>query len=567
LPTTKPTNERFDSRIEDIVNVQKALTEIDISQCMNIGFNVEKAGAPMLCVDGKAYVDAEDSHTIIFGSTGSKKTRVMIMPTVRMLALANETMIIVDPKAELYDRTAADLQDRGYEIYAINFRDPSYGNAWNPLYIPYMFYRSGARDRAYEFVNDIVTNIVKDSISTKEPFWDLSAADLLFGFILILFDRCANNKPKDFYRNSANPSDELFSDEDVNISEVIKLRNRLFKDNYLENSSYWRGEKEKASLISASMMGTMTAPSEKTQSSILCTFDQKMRIFLLQDNLTQMLSTNDISFDSFGESGKKQVVYIIMPDEKTTYHKLISLFIKQSYEYFIYKAQMLSTRSHSTRINYLLDEFASLPAINDFPAMIAAARSRNIRFNIVIQSQSQLKKKYEEDAETIKANCNNWIFLTSRELTLLNELDELCGRLNESNRVFSKSRMQHFEKARNHSEALLLCGRLYPFLTRLDDINIYDGYDDAHSSRNLPMQFRETKVEQTYIDDLFEEDRVEESLDAEPSKKDENDVHPYDVQKELERKFDELFGAFEDEQEEKKEEKTDKTPAKKQRKK
>jgi len=183
LPTAKPANERFDSRVEDIVNVQNALTEIDISHCMDVSLNLEKTGAPMLCVDGKAYVDAEDSHTIIFGSTGSKKTRVMIMPTVRLLALANESMIVVDPKAELYDRTAADLQDRGYEIYAINFRDPSYGNSWNPLHIPYVFYQSGAKDRAYEFVNDIVINIMKDSISTKDPFWDYTAADLLFGLI------------------------------------------------------------------------------------------------------------------------------------------------------------------------------------------------------------------------------------------------------------------------------------------------------------------------------------------------------------------------------------------------
>lgn len=137
-----------------------------------------------------------------------------------------------------------------------------------------------------------------------------------------------------------------------------------------------------------------------------------------------------------------------MPDEKTTYHKLVSLFIKQSYEYLIYQAQQLEKKSFSTRINYLLDEFASLPAINDFPAMISAARSRNIRFNIVIQSQSQLFQKYRDDADTIKSNCNNWIFLTSRELSLLKELESLCGTIDGKHYLYSVSRLQHLKKRR-----------------------------------------------------------------------------------------------------------------------
>lgn len=284
----------------------------------------------------------------------------------------------------------------------------------------------------------------------------------------------------------------FFSDNDVNINTIIRLRNRLFINDWLQNSSYWKNEKSKNSLISISLMGTVSAPQKGTQPSILSTFDQKMRMFMLQDNLTKMMSHNNFNFDEVGSLGKKHAFYIIMPDEKTTYHKLISLFIKQSYEYFIYQAQQQDNKHFSTRINYLLDEFASLPKINDFPAMISAARSRNIRFSIVIQSQSQLKQKYDEDAETIKSNCNNWLFLTSRELSLLRELESLCGTVGGSSNLFSVSRLQHLKK--EEGEALLLCRRLYPFLTRLYDIDKYDGYDSARKGqwKKLSMEQAQT---------------------------------------------------------------------------
>ena len=475
--------EQFDSREEKIENVQKALGQpISLNACMDINCSESAAGTPFLCVNNKIYTNREDSHTIIFGSTGSKKTRLVIMPTVRLLGLAGETMILIDPKAELYDRTAYDLKRRGYEIIAINFRNPSIGNCWNPFDVPYQFYKEGQFDRSYEFVNDIVNNIMLDSIAINDPYWDHSAADLLFGLILMMFDLCKSRSKKEGmieYESHREP--KYFSDDDVNVNTVIKLRNIQFKDNAIAHSDFWRKEKKRNSLISVSLMGTVTAPLSKTQPSILSTFDQKMRMFMLQENLTKMMSCSDFSLKTFGASTAKHALYIIMPDEKTTYHKLVSLFIKQSYEYLIYQAQQLERKCFDTRINYLLDEFASLPAISDFPAMIAAARSRNIRFNIVIQSQSQLKQKYNEDAETIKSNCNNWIFLTSREISLLKELEALCGTFESRYNLYSVSRLQHLKK--EEGEALLLCNRLYPFLTRLYDIDQYDGYDTINKEK------------------------------------------------------------------------------------
>jgi type IV secretion system protein VirD4 len=141
------------------------------------------------------------------------------------------------------------------------------------------------------------------------------------------------------------------------------------------------------------LSGTVEAP-DNTRSSILSVFDQYMRIFSSQDVLVQLLSSNDIDFSLLGN--QKVALFLIMPDEKTTYHKLISVFIKQCYEQLILEAQAKGNKSLPIRVNFVLDEFSSLPTINDFPAMITAARSRNIRFNLIVQSEHQLITRYSE---------------------------------------------------------------------------------------------------------------------------------------------------------------------------
>ena len=84
----------------------------------------------------RIYVDQTDKHTAVIGSTASKKSRLIAMPTVRLLGAAGESMIIVDPKAEIFNRTAAALKDIGYEIKTLNLREPQHGVAWNPLSVP-----------------------------------------------------------------------------------------------------------------------------------------------------------------------------------------------------------------------------------------------------------------------------------------------------------------------------------------------------------------------------------------------------------------------------------------------
>jgi type IV secretion system protein VirD4 len=186
------------------------------------------------------------------------------------------------------------------------------------------------------------------------------------------------------------------------------------------------------------------------------------------------------SFNPCNIGKEKTAIYIIVPDEKTTLHFLVTAFIKQTYETLISEAQLQPNRKLPVRLNIVLDEFCNIPTIPDMASMISAARSRNMRFFLMVQGMHQLRCKYKEDAETIRGNCDNWVFLGSREYELLSEISNLCGETvnNDfdgritSRPLISISELQRLSKEKG--ESLILHGRHYPFVTELPDIDDYE---------------------------------------------------------------------------------------------
>ena len=412
-----------------------------------------KGGVPLAydAERNKIAIDSGDTHTLVFGATGSRKTRCVIEPTIKILGCAGESMIISDPKSEIHNRLAGELKDKGYDIVVINIREPGLGRAWNPLAVPFGYYMAGDVDRAAEFANDIAANLSEGASSPSDPFWDDSASDCLFGLIMLLMKYAKDNeKGEDF----------------VNISNLIGLRQKLFEKNS-SVSALWHYAK-KDELIATALSGSVNAPND-TQKSILSVLDRKLRAFSIRPSLLDMLANNDVDMNSIDE--RKTAVFLIVPDEKTTYHSLVTCFVKQAYEYLIYKATESEDLKLKNRVNFILDEFCSLPPISSMSSMISAARSRDIRFLLAVQSYHSLKSRYKGEAETIKSNCINWIFLTSREIDLLREISALCGEQRNRLPNVSVYDLQHFDKEKG--EALVFSGRLKPAIVNLLDIDCF----------------------------------------------------------------------------------------------
>ena len=381
-------------------------TDKNIKRVLASSPKLDAAGIPLISNGKELWVDDGEYHTLVMGATGSGKTQDTVLPTIKVLAKKGESVIVTDPKGEIYEKAGGLLKDRGYKIVVLNFRNPQNGNAWNPLELPYRLYKKGNQDKSIELLDDLALNILYDETNTNsDPFWEKTSADYFAGIALAMFE---DAKEEEININSINMTATVGEDK-FGGSTYVK-----------EYFSY--KDPNSAAYVNAS--GTIMAPNE-TKGSIISVFKQKVKLFASRENLSEMLSHSDFEMDSIGKV--PTAVFIIIQDEKRTYHPLATILVKQIYETLIDVAQENGGKL-PCRTNFILDEFANMPPLKDVTTMITAARSRQIRFTMIIQNFAQLNKVYgKDDAETIKGNCGNIIYLISTELAALEEISKLCG--------------------------------------------------------------------------------------------------------------------------------------------
>lgn len=357
-------------------------------------------------------------------------------------------MVITDPKGEIYEKNGEMLRALGYDVIVVNFRDPQNGSCWNPYTLPYKYYKEGNQDKANELLNDMAINIATDE-KADDPFWTNSAADYLTGLSLGMFEDA--------------PEDEI-SISTVNLMMTVgeeKIGASTYAKEYFKT-------KDPASPAAINALGTVNAPQD-TKNSILSVLKQKIKVFAVTQNLAEMLSRSDFDMETIGE--RKTAVFMIIQDEKTTYHALATIFVKQCYESLIAVAQRHGGKL-PVRTNFLLDEFANMPKFKDITTMITAARSRQIRMTMIIQNFAQLNDVYgKEDAETIRGNCGNILYLLTGELSALEEISKLCGdkivkvgkdKREETRPLITVTELQRF----TNNEVLVLKHRLPPLRTK-----------------------------------------------------------------------------------------------------
>ena len=425
--------------------IKKQLVEIDPK-----AYKTNGAGIAVINDGKRLWVDNGEAHNIIVGATGSGKTQIVVFPLVYSLAKHDESMIITDPKGEIYETTANMLRERGYNIVILNFRNPQNGNAWNPMNLPYTLYKEGNTDKAIELLDDLALNILyEEKQGGSDPFWEKTAADYFTGLALGLFE---DAKEEQINLNSINLMSSMGE-------ERFGGPNNNYAKEYFNSK-----DPSKPAYINAS--GTVYAP-EDTKGGVLSTFKQKIKLFSSRENLSEMLSYNNFDMKEIGK--QKTAVFMIVQDEKKTLHPLATIFIKQCYETLIDVAQENGGKLPH-RTNFILDEFANMPKLKDATTMVTAARSRLIRFNFIIQNYAQLTQVYgKEEAETIKGNCNI-MYLISNELQALEEISKMCGEVKskEKDKTASTPLVTVSDLQRlSQFEIITLRLRTMPFKTKL----------------------------------------------------------------------------------------------------
>ena len=457
----------------------------------------EHAGIVVINDGKKMWVDDGEAHNLIIGATGSGKTQNVVFPMIKVLAKAGESMVLTDPKGELFENTGEMLRKKGYNIIVLNFRDPQKGNAWNPMTLPYDLYQEGNMDKAVELLDDLALNILYDEKNTGDPFWEKSGADYFSGLALGLFEDATKEKVNLNSMNlMSNLGEERFGGPNNNyIKEYFNMK-----------------DPARPAYVNAS--GTVYAP-EETKGGVLSTFKQKVKLFSSRDNLSEMLSYSDFDMKDIGR--QKTAVFMIVQDEKKTLHPLATIFIKQCYETLIDVAQ--ESGGHLPfRTNFILDEFANMPPLKDVTTMVTAARSRHIRFTFIVQNFAQLTKVYgKEDAETIKGNCNI-LYLISSELQALEELSKMCGEVKSKEKektsstpLVTVSDLQRMPQ----NQVIWLRLRMMPFKTKMTPdwkMNKENAWGESYGKATYPV--REKKEVQLFDIREFVKAKKKEKMEA-----------------------------------------------------
>jgi len=410
-------------------------------------------------------------HCLILGTTGSGKTIRFVIPTMQFLARSalKPSLVVTDPKGELYFNQSRLYQERGFEVLTLNLREPlKRSSCWNPCRIAFDEYQEGLKQKElikfhgdklenykgklqmaeskslfheqwYEFngyafanlksamteaerkegslkskaqesITDLVQTIYAESArKANDPFWTKSASNLVEGLLLAMLE--------DSEVPGLGITAERFNLGTV--SSTLSLRVDQLKS-YFAIRDVSSNAKRKA-------QGPIGAPTGGTQESIISTAMADLQSFSDPD-IQYITCNNDINFKDIGR--KPTVVFLIIPDEKENRHIFASLFITQAYKQLVELASgdegVNGACPHP--VNFIIDEFANMPVIPGMDNKITVARSRGISFMLIIQALSQLRAKYGPDvAEIIKSNCNLQVFLATNDNETAEYFSKICG--------------------------------------------------------------------------------------------------------------------------------------------
>ena len=508
-------------------------------------------------------------NVLVVGGSGSGKSASYSIPNAyQMLG----SYVFTDPKGELYDRTAGYLREHGYDIKVLNLVNPQYSDGYNPL-----MHISSEID-----VDVIANTIVKGQKAEgggSEPFWDDSAEMLLKALI--------------YYLIAARPEEEQNL---ASCAELVRAANSNGGNNLLTELISKLPYDHPARMNYKSIE---IAP-EKTYSSILSTLQSKLGKFDSKE-IAELTSTDTISFEDIGN--KKTAVYVISSDTHTAYDFLLTIFFSQMIQQ-LYNHADSNGGALKVPTYFILDEFANIGKIPDFDKKISTSRSRKLSFSVIIQNLDQLEAVYEKSYETIIGNCDTHVFLGSNSYKTVEYFSKALGEKTiERDSVSINKDKHYFRTGQSISDQVMARALMTPDeLRRMDNDlciifekgikpvkankfyyfkhkNMVNSLKRAEISHNDIGQIQrgnwrkfnpynpwtEDKSEKEAqnlkvdsLDDLFEEDVKTESKPEikeevvqkiEPkveSSKIQQEEDSYDLQKELEAKFDELFGPLDD---------------------
>lgn len=321
-------------------------------------------------------------HIAVLGASGAGKSRKFVRNLLlQTLHKGNrESVIVTDPKAELYNDLSALFRQRKYTVRVFNLTTPEHSDSWNC-----MEGLCGDTLTAQILTDVIISNTV-DEDHKDDPFWDGNESNLLKALLLYVdseVSRSADQKhlPAVYQmltRYTEKPLTVLF--DKFPLEHPAKAPYHLFK-----NSS----ENVRAGSING--LGVRLAALQSTA-------------------IQRVTSRSDIDLVLPGR--KPCIYFIILPDQNDSMNFLGSLFFSMLFQRLVQYADRQKGGSCKVPVNIVLEELNVIGSIHQLHRRLSSVRSRNLHVSLVAQSLPQLKNRYPKDRwAEILSNCDTQIML------------------------------------------------------------------------------------------------------------------------------------------------------------
>ena len=258
-------------------------------------------GVVLGMLDGKAVCIPEDtrinSNLAVYGASGSMKTRSFCMnrilqATVRGENSAGESLIICDPKSELYEKSSEFLRSRGYCVKVFNLVSPENSDSWCCLAEV-----EGQELMAQLFVDVIIKNTTNNGKS--DHFWDACEMNLLKALVLYV--------------------DQGYAEENRNIGEVYRLltlNGESQLDTLFEALPSTHPAKAPYSLFKQA--------SDTVRSGVIIGLGSRLQVFQ-SELIKKITAKNEIDLELPGQ--QPCAYFLVTSDQDSTFDFLASLFL------------------------------------------------------------------------------------------------------------------------------------------------------------------------------------------------------------------------------------------------
>lgn len=322
-------------------------------------------GVVLGMLDGKAVCIPEDTringNLAVYGASGSMKTRSFCMnrilqATVRGENGTGESLIICDPKSELYEKSSEFLRSRGYCVKVFNLVSPENSDSWCCLAEV-----EGQELMAQLFVDVIIKNTTNNGKS--DHFWDACEMNLLKALVLYV--------------------EQGYAEENRNIGEVYRLltlNGESQLDTLFEALPSTHPAKAPYSLFKQA--------SDTVRSGVIIGLGSRLQVFQ-SELIKKITAKNEIDLELPGQ--QPCAYFLVTSDQDSTFDFLASLFLSFCFIKLVrYADHNCEGGKLPVPVHILGEELTACGTIPDLSRRLSVIRSRNISMSCVFQNLAGL---------------------------------------------------------------------------------------------------------------------------------------------------------------------------------